>query len=72
MAAFVQADASVGTDASVPLSPSGTDAAAVLPPYGDLSEQDFLGTTLRMSHMYIDRYSDILDWTNMEGQEEVE
>ncbi len=32
------------------------------------SEQDFLGATLRMARMYIDRYSDILDWANMEGK----
>ena len=32
------------------------------------SEQDFLGATLRMARMYIDRYPDILDWANMEGK----
>ncbi|KAI0832332.1 hypothetical protein BC628DRAFT_303207 [Trametes gibbosa] len=32
------------------------------------SDQDFLGATLRMARMYIDRYPDILDWANAEGK----
>ncbi|KAI0353571.1 ankyrin [Trametes cingulata] len=32
------------------------------------SDQDFLGATLRMARMYIDRYPDILDWANTEGK----
>ncbi|KAI0324960.1 ankyrin, partial [Cubamyces sp. BRFM 1775] len=31
-------------------------------------DQDFLGATLRMARMYIDRYPDILDWANTEGK----
>ncbi|KAH9853575.1 hypothetical protein C2E23DRAFT_821890 [Lenzites betulinus] len=31
-------------------------------------DQDFLGATLRMARMYIDRYPDILDWANAEGK----
>ncbi|KAI0750775.1 hypothetical protein C8Q80DRAFT_1153869 [Daedaleopsis nitida] len=33
-----------------------------------MSEQDFLGATLRMARMYIDRYPDILDWANTDGK----
>ncbi|EJF61159.1 ankyrin [Dichomitus squalens] len=32
------------------------------------SEQDFLGATLRMARMYIDRYPEVLDWANIEGK----
>lgn len=31
-------------------------------------DQDFLGATLRMARMYIDRYPDILDWANQDGK----
>ncbi|KAH9918246.1 ankyrin [Epithele typhae] len=32
------------------------------------SEQDFLGATLRMARMYIDRFPDVVDWANVEGK----
>ncbi|KAI9066741.1 ankyrin [Trametes sanguinea] len=31
-------------------------------------DTDFLGATLRMARLYIDRYPDIIDWANAEGK----
>ncbi|RDX55529.1 ankyrin [Lentinus brumalis] len=47
---------------------AGARPPPTLSPSSGPSEQDFLGATLRMARMYIDRYPDILDWANIEGK----